>query len=148
MTQWVTILKERFGFESFREGQLEAIEALFKERRVLCILPTGRGKSLLYQLPSLVLPGMTLVISPLLALMRDQVGQLQQRFGIAAAALNSDQTWEENDLVRQLATSGQLKMLFVAPEQLDQVEKFSFLLSLPLTLVVIDEAHCISTWGL
>lgn len=145
--RWLQTLKTRFGFDSFREGQLEALTSLSRDKRVLCILPTGRGKSLLYQFPSLILPGMTLVISPLLALMRDQVGQLKDRFGIEAASLNSDQELQENDQVRSSALDGSLKILFVSPEQLDHAEKFAFLQSLPISLVVIDEAHCISTWG-
>lgn len=140
-------LRERFGFDSFRPGQREAIEALLRERRLLCIQPTGHGKSLLYQLSSTLLPGITVVISPLLALMRDQVGQLVSRFGIAAASINSDQTEEENADVIAAAGAGRLQILFVAPEKLDNLVDFRFLLSLPVSLLVIDEAHCISTWG-
>jgi ATP-dependent DNA helicase RecQ len=140
-------LRERFGFASFRPGQREAIEALLRERRLLCIQPTGHGKSLLYQLPSMLLPGMTVVISPLLALMRDQVGQLVSRFGIEAASINSDQTEDENAQVVQAASTGRLRILFVAPEKLDNLTELRFLLSLPVSLLVIDEAHCISTWG-
>lgn len=140
-------LRERFGFDDFRPGQREAIEALLRERRLLCIQPTGHGKSLLYQLPATVLPGITVVISPLLALMRDQVGQLVSRFGIEAASINSDQTEDENAQVVQDASSGRLRILFVAPEKLDNLVEFRFLLSLPVSLLVIDEAHCISTWG-
>ena len=140
-------LRERFGFDSFRPGQREAIDALLRQRRLLCIQPTGHGKSLLYQLPATVLPGMTVVISPLLALMRDQVGQLVERFDIAAASINSDQTEEENAEVISAAGEGRLRILFVAPEKLDNLVQFRFLLSLPVSLLVIDEAHCISTWG-
>jgi ATP-dependent DNA helicase RecQ len=145
--KWHQILKSKFGFDAFRPGQLEALTALSEEKRVLCILPTGRGKSLLYQFPSLLLPGITLVISPLLALMRDQVGQLKNRFQIEAAALNSDQDSGENETIRRMAKEGKLKILFVSPEQLDHAERFQFLQDLPISLVVIDEAHCISTWG-
>ncbi len=145
--KWNDLLKTRFGFQAFRPGQLQALTALSEKKRVLCILPTGRGKSLLYQFPSLLLPGITLVISPLLALMRDQVGQLKKRFNIESASLNSDQNTEENEEIRKKALQGSLKILFVSPEQLDHVERFSFLQSLPISLVVIDEAHCISTWG-
>lgn len=145
--RWLKLLKERFGFDAFRPGQLEAITALSQDKKVLCIFPTGRGKSLLYQFPSLLLPGMTLVISPLLALMRDQVGQLKERFNIESASLNSDQDILENEQIREKAKIGALKILFVSPEQLDHAERFAFLASLPISLVVIDEAHCISTWG-
>src|ERR1035437_1404418 len=92
-----TLLRDRFGFAAFRSGQREAIETLLHERRLLCIQPTGHGKSLLYQLPSLLLPGVTLVISPLLALMRDQIAQLGSRFDIPAATLNSEQSDSDND---------------------------------------------------
>ncbi len=140
-------LREVFGFDSFRPGQRDAIQTLLHERGLLCIQPTGYGKSLLYQLPASLLDGLTLVISPLLALMRDQIGHLQQRFSIPAASINSDQSDEENDLARERARRGELKILFIAPEQLDKLDRFEFLLRLPVEMVVVDEAHCISTWG-
>lgn len=146
-TQLDKLLQQRFGFEAFRPGQREAIEALLYTGRLLCIQPTGHGKSLLYQLPTLMLDGITLVISPLLALVRDQLDHLQQRFNIPAAAINSDQSDEENAAARRAAVNGDIKLLFVAPEQLDNIERFEFLLALPVSLVVVDEAHCISTWG-
>jgi len=141
------ILQEKFGFTSFRPGQKEAIETLLTHGKLLCILPTGHGKSLLYQLPTCLLEGITIVISPLLALMRDQINHLNKRFNIPAAAINTDQTDEENDLARAMAIQGQIKVLFVAPEQLDHVDRFDFLLKLNPSLIVVDEAHCISTWG-
>lgn len=141
------ILKQRFGFDGFRPGQEEAIETLLSKRRLVCIQPTGHGKSLLYQLPSLVLPGMTLVISPLLALMRDQIGQLRQRFGIPCGSINSDQDPEENQHVMHGALEGQVRILFIAPEQLDNLDVRDFLRRLKVSLIVVDEAHCISTWG-
>ncbi|MBX9744280.1 MAG: RecQ family ATP-dependent DNA helicase, partial [Chlamydiales bacterium] len=140
-------LQTVFGFQAFRPGQLEAISLLLEKKRLLCIQPTGYGKSLLYQLPSCLLPGLTLVISPLLALMRDQLKHLNERFHIPAAAINTDQTEEENTQARQLALAGKIKVLFIAPEQLDHIDRFAFLLQLPITLLVVDEAHCISTWG-
>lgn len=142
-----SILRERFGLADFRPGQREAIEALLEHRRLLCIQPTGHGKSLLYQLPSVALPGITLVISPLLALVRDQVEQLGRRFSIPAGSINSDQEADENQAVMRAARGGELDILFVSPERLDDVEAWSFLLALPISLVVVDEAHCISTWG-
>lgn len=142
-----TILLQQFGFSEFRAGQREAIEALLRDHSLLCILPTGHGKSLLYQLPAVLINGITLVISPLLALMRDQAEQLTHRFGIPSASINSDQTDEENDHVRHAVKENRIKILFIAPEQLDNLETFSFLLSLPVGLVVVDEAHCVSTWG-
>ena len=141
------LLQEKFGMPQFRPGQLEAMQALMEKSRLLCIQPTGYGKSLLYQLPSCLLGGVTLVISPLLALMRDQIDQLQNRFHIAAASINSDQTEEENELARSEVLAGKIQILFTSPEQLDHIDRFEFLLKLPITLLVIDEAHCISTWG-
>lgn len=141
------LLQERFGFPAYRPGQREAIEALIAGEDLLCIQPTGHGKSLLYQVTSVVLGGLTLVISPLLALMRDQQDHLERRFGIPAASINSDQDEAENELARQRAASGEIAILFIAPEQLDNVERLAFLTSLDLRLVVVDEAHCISTWG-
>lgn len=141
------VLERTFKFKTFRPGQAEAITTLLTRGKVLCILPTGHGKSLLYQLPSCLLGGITIVISPLLALMRDQIDHLNKRFNIPAASINSDQTDEENDLSRMLAMQGRLQVLFVAPEQLDHIDRFNFLLSLDVRLLVVDEAHCISTWG-
>jgi len=141
------VLKQVFGFDDFRAGQFKAISQILEHGSVLCIHPTGFGKSLLYQLPSVLLEGMTVVISPLLALMRDQIDHLNQRFHISAASINTDQTEEENNLVRNQVKQGQIRVLFVAPEQLDHVDRFQFLLDLPISLVVVDEAHCISTWG-
>lgn len=140
-------LKSVFGFEAFRTGQKEAIEALLEKKRLLAIQPTGYGKSLLYQLPSYLFDGLTVVISPLLALMRDQLEKLNNQFHIPAASINSDQDDLENDEACKSAKSGSIKVLFVAPEQLDHVDRLSFLSSLPISLIVVDEAHCISTWG-
>lgn len=141
------LLQERFGFADFRPGQEEAIGLLLHERRVLCIQPTGYGKSLIYQLPALLLEGLTLVISPLLALMRDQIQQLNNRFDIPAASINSDQSLEENEAAMAGARSKRIKILFIAPEKLDNLEIMSFLSALDVALIVVDEAHCISTWG-
>lgn len=140
-------LKKVFGFDAFRPGQQEAIEALLEEGGLLCIQPTGHGKSLLYQLPASLFDGITLVVSPLLALMRDQISHLEDRFGIRAASINSDQSMEENDEARAMAKRGEVKILFIAPEQLDNLDKFDFLLGLNVEMIVVDEAHCISTWG-
>lgn len=145
--QLTKTLRDQFQFDHFRHGQLEAITALMMQNRLLCIQPTGYGKSLLYQLPAVLLDGLTLVLSPLLALMRDQLMQLKNRFGIAAASINTDQSDEENFAARQLAKAGKIRILFIAPEQLEQIDRFDFLLSLPIKLLVVDEAHCISTWG-
>lgn len=141
------VLRERFGFDSFRPGQRESIEALLAGGSLLSIQPTGYGKSLLYQLPAAVLGGITLVVSPLLALMRDQLSHLNQRFGLPAASINSDQSDEENAAARDAAAFGDIRLLFVSPEHLDHVDRFAALAALPVRLVVVDEAHCISTWG-
>lgn len=140
-------LTEVFQLSEFRPSQLLAIQTLFEKQRLLCIFPTGHGKSLIYQLPACLLDGITLVISPLLALMRDQISQLKSRFQINAASINTDQTDEENEQAKASALKGELKILFIAPEKLDQLDYFSFFLNLPVKLLVIDEAHCISTWG-
>jgi ATP-dependent DNA helicase RecQ len=141
------ILVRQFKLEAFRPGQREAIEALLTKQRVLCIQPTGYGKSLIYQFSSLLVDGLTLVISPLLALMRDQIEQLDERFQIPAASINSDQTDEENAAAMRAASQAAIRILFIAPEKLDNIEIFSFLTSLAIGLIVVDEAHCISTWG-
>lgn len=144
---FLSLLKTKFKMPEFRPGQLVAVEALLKNNRLLAIQPTGYGKSLLYQFSSCLLGGVTLVISPLLALMRDQVDQLTHRFDIPAVSINSDQTEEENEFARRKAVSGEAQILFTSPEQLDHIDRFEFFLKLQTTLLVIDEAHCISTWG-
>src|SRR5690348_7796269 len=131
MTSYKEVLRNVFGLTAFRKGQLEAIEALFAEGQVLCIQPTGHGKSLLYQLPSCLLEDITLVISPLLALMRDQIGQLHRRFHIPAASINSDQSDAENAAARTAAIEQKIRILFVSPEQLDHIDRFDFLTHLP-----------------
>lgn len=141
------VLLERFGFSEFRPGQRDSIETLLAGGSLLCIQPTGYGKSLLYQLPAALLGGITLVVSPLLALMRDQLAHLNDRFGLPAGSINSDQSDEENADARAAAAAGELRLLFVSPEHLDHVDRFEALAALPVRLVVVDEAHCISTWG-
>ncbi|MCY0989136.1 RecQ family ATP-dependent DNA helicase [Nannocystis sp. ILAH1] len=142
------VLLERFGFSEFRPGQRRSVEELLLgSGSLLCIQPTGYGKSLLYQLPAALLDGITLVVSPLLALMRDQLQHLNDRFGLAAASINSDQSEEENDAARAAAAQGRVRLLFVSPEHLDHVDRFEALAALPIRLLVVDEAHCISTWG-
>ncbi len=104
-------LQTTFKLSEFRQGQREALMTLFRENRLLCIQPTGHGKSLLYQLPAVLLPGITIVLSPLLALMRDQIQQLNQRFNITAASINSDQSDEENNFAEEQAINGGLKII-------------------------------------
>jgi len=145
--QLVDTLVHQFKLKEFRPGQLEALITLMTKKRLLCIQPTGHGKSLLYQIPSVLQKGMTLVISPLLALMRDQLKQLKERFQIPAASINTDQSMEENMTAFHAASNGNIRILFIAPEQLDLIERVNFILGLSIQLLVVDEAHCISTWG-
>jgi ATP-dependent DNA helicase RecQ len=147
LTDIDALLHERFRLPSFRPGQREAIEALLAGADLLCIQPTGHGKSLIYQLSAVALGGLTVVVSPLLALMRDQLDHLEHRYGIPAGSLNSDQEEAENDATIQRANAGRLSILFLAPEQLDRVDRLAWLGTLDVRLLVIDEAHCISTWG-
>lgn len=140
------ILKQYFGYDSFRPLQEEIISDVLTNRDVFVLMPTGGGKSLCYQLPALVLEGITIVISPLIALMKDQVDSLKAN-GIEAAFLNSTQTPEEREGVFDRASSGQLKILYIAPERLTSIGFYDFLLSLNIGLFAIDEAHCISEWG-
>ncbi len=141
------ILRERFGFDRFRPGQREAITALLSGQDLLCIQPTGHGKSLIYQVAAVALGGLTVVVSPLLALMRDQLDHLSARFRIAAGTINSDQEDDENEQTIARASRGELRILFLAPEQLDRVDRLRWLSGLDIRLLVIDEAHCVSTWG-
>ena len=142
------ILQKKFGYESFRLNQQAAIECVLKQQDCVVLMPTGGGKSLCYQIPSLMLDGLTLVISPLIALMKDQV-EAMKSYGVEAAFLNSTQTAKEQVEVFQAVRSGKLKLLYVAPERLLQSgdQFLDFLKSIKVSLFAIDEAHCISSWG-
>ena len=139
-------LRERFGFGTFREGQEPVIRALLDGRSALAVFPTGGGKSLCYQLPALMLDGITLVVSPLIALMKDQVDALTAR-GIAAARLDSTLDADELRDLYQRLESGAVKLLYIAPERFANESFRTLVKRLPVTLAAIDEAHCISEWG-
>ncbi|WP_251867941.1 DNA helicase RecQ [Enterococcus malodoratus] len=140
------LLAEKFGYTHFRNGQEEIIQKVLQGENVLGIMPTGGGKSICYQLPALVLDGLTLVVSPLISLMKDQVDSLNE-VGIPAAFINSTlSTMEMNERVRR-AARGEIKLLYVAPERLESADFRELLRYVPIELLAIDEAHCISQWG-
>ncbi len=139
-------LRTHFGFPEFRDGQREVIEALLAGRSALAVFPTGGGKSLCYQLPAILLDGLTLVISPLIALMKDQVDALERR-GISAARLDSTLGAEEARGIYDRMRDGSLRLLYVAPERLANENFRARLATTPISLLAIDEAHCISEWG-
>jgi len=139
-------LERVFGFSSFRPGQREILEAVFAGENILAIMPTGSGKSLCYQLPAVVRKGLTIVVSPLIALMRDQVQQLQSR-GIAAAALNSSNSAEDNAAIEAGLRRGRYRLLYVAPERLVRPDTPALLREAKANVLAIDEAHCVSMWG-
>ena len=139
-------LRENFGFDRFREGQEEVIRALLDGRSALAVFPTGGGKSLCYQLPALMLGGLTLVISPLIALMKDQVDRLVS-LGVPAARLDSTLDLAELTEIEGRLDAGLVRLLYVAPERLANEKFRQRLKRLDIRLVAIDEAHCISEWG-
>ena len=139
-------LRSVFGFEAFRPGQEEVIASVLGGEDVIAVMPTGGGKSLLYQLPALAREGLTLVVSPLIALMRDQVAQLRE-LGVTAAALNSASDPKERQGVAAAVREGSLRLLYIAPERLLRDDMIAYLAKAKVDLLAIDEAHCVSQWG-
>ncbi len=140
------LLRDVFGFDAFRPGQQEIVDAVTLGENVLAIMPTGGGKSLCFQLPALLRDGVTVVISPLIALMRDQVRGLQEA-GVEAGALTSGNTPEETDGVWEALEAGRLKLLYMAPERLAAGSALGMLRRINVSLIAVDEAHCVSQWG-
>lgn len=140
------LLKEYFGYDTYREGQEKVIDSILSGRDVLGIMPTGAGKSVCYQIPALMMSGITLVISPLISLMQDQVAALNQ-VGIHAAYLNSSLTYNQYLTALKYARGGRYKIIYVAPERLETTEFLAFAMHADISLIAVDEAHCVSQWG-
>ncbi|MDE1939290.1 MAG: DEAD/DEAH box helicase, partial [Alphaproteobacteria bacterium] len=134
------ILKDVFGFEAFRPGQQAAMDAALEGRNVLCVMPTGSGKSLCFQVPALVMGGLTIVVSPLVALMQDQVESLRLA-GVAADTINSSREREDNVAAWRRAAAGQTRLLYLSPERLMTEQMLAALGRLPIRLIAVDEAH-------
>lgn len=139
-------LKQFYGYDTFRPGQQELIEAILEGKDVLGVMPTGGGKSLCYQIPAIFLEGTTLVISPLISLMKDQVDTLQS-MGVKAAYINSQLSFFEQQMILDEAAMGELDLLYVSPERLDNEFFFNVVRQMKVNLVAVDEAHCVSQWG-
>lgn len=140
------LLKQIYGYHNFRKGQIPILEAVFEGKEVLGILTTGGGKSICYQIPALLMEGLTLVISPLISLMKDQVDSLRI-LGVKSAFLNSSLSWKEYQNIVQRIYRGEIKILYVAPERLRNENFVALMRKVKLSMLAVDEAHCISQWG-
>ncbi len=140
------VLKRYFGYDAFREGQEELIDTINAGRDVLGIMPTGAGKSLCYQIPAVMAKGVAVIVSPLISLMKDQVGALNQA-GIRACYLNSSLTYRQYRLALQYAAEGRYQIAYVAPERLMTPEFLAFAQQAEIHLLCVDETHCVSQWG-
>ena len=145
-TESLQILKTIFGYDEFRQGQEKVVEQILSGRDAIAIMPTGAGKSICYQVPALVFEGITIIISPLISLMKDQVAALNE-VGVHAAYINSSLTARQISLALQYAKQGKYKIIYVAPERLETEEFLDFACNVDIRMVTVDEAHCISQWG-
>ena len=140
------ILKNYFGHTQFRNGQEEVIDNLYSKRDCVCIMPTGAGKSMCYQIPAMMMSGITIVVSPLISLMQDQVNSLIQS-GVSAAYVNSSLNLSQYGKVLRLMSESRYKIVYVAPERLESESFVDICQKIDISMVAVDEAHCVSHWG-